>query len=133
LLCRWSAGFIGWTPYLTGRALTFGAPRAMTASGWAPYTLSPERQAASRIRIRKELGIAADDLVFGLVGSLAWTPRVRYCYGLELVRSLEQTSRSNLKILIVGDGSGRACLDEVAGKRLGYRMLLTGRVLRGEG
>jgi hypothetical protein len=21
LLCRWSAGFIGWTPYLTGRAL----------------------------------------------------------------------------------------------------------------
>src|SRR5216683_2580170 len=26
LLCRLSAGFIGWTPYLTGRALTFGAP-----------------------------------------------------------------------------------------------------------
>src|SRR5262249_9089365 len=25
LLCRWSAGYIGWTPYLTGRALTFGA------------------------------------------------------------------------------------------------------------
>ena len=26
-LCRLSAGFIGWSPYLTGRALTFGARR----------------------------------------------------------------------------------------------------------
>ncbi len=34
LLCRLCAGFIGWTPYLVGRALTFGAPRAMTAAGW---------------------------------------------------------------------------------------------------
>src|SRR5271155_3252995 len=28
LLCRLSSGFIGWTPYLVGRALTLGAPRA---------------------------------------------------------------------------------------------------------
>ena len=34
LLCRFSAGFIGWTPYLCGRAMTFGAPRAVTAAGW---------------------------------------------------------------------------------------------------
>jgi len=31
LLYRSAAGFIGWTPYLTGRALDLGVPRAMTA------------------------------------------------------------------------------------------------------
>jgi glycosyltransferase involved in cell wall biosynthesis len=130
LLCRWSAGFIGWTPYLTGRALSFGAPRAMTAPGWAPYLLSAERQAASRMRIRKELGIKPDDLVFGLVGSLAWTKRVDYCYGLELVRALENTNRPKLKTLIVGDGPGRSRLEQAAGKRFRSSVLLTGRVPR---
>jgi glycosyltransferase involved in cell wall biosynthesis len=129
-LCRWAAGFIGWTPYLTGRAMTFGAPRAMTAPGWAPHPLSPEQQAASRIRIRRELGIAAEDLVFGLVGSLAWTKRVGYCYGLELVRALERASRTNLKVVIVGDGAGRNRLEEAAGKHLGASVILTGRVPR---
>jgi glycosyltransferase involved in cell wall biosynthesis len=130
LLCRWSAGFIGWTPYLTGRALTFGAPRAMTAPGWAPYSPSSEQQAASRIKVRKELGIAANDLVFGLIGSLAWTKRVGYCYGLELVRALERTGRPNLKVVIVGDGTGRTQLEQAAGKRLGTSVILTGRVPR---
>jgi glycosyltransferase involved in cell wall biosynthesis len=130
LLCRWSAGFIGWTPYLAGRALTFGASRAITAPGWAPYSRSPQDQAASRIRIREQLGIAAQDLVFGLVGSLAWTKTVGYCYGLELVRASERTSRGNLKVLIVGDGAGRYRLEEAAGKRLGDRIILTGRMPR---
>lgn len=130
LLCRWSAGFIGWTPYLTGRALTFGAPRAITAPGWAPYSRSLQDQAASRIRIRRELGIAAEDLVFGLVGSLAWTKRVGYCYGLELVRASERTSRPDLKVLIIGDGAGRNRLEETAGGRLGNRLILSGRVPR---
>jgi glycosyltransferase involved in cell wall biosynthesis len=91
----------------------------VTAPGWAPYLLSAERQAASRMRIRKELGIEPDDVVFGLVGSLAWTKRVGYCYGLELVQALDQTSRSELKALIVGDGSGRSRLEQAAGKRFG--------------
>ncbi len=130
LLCRWSAGYIGWTPYLTGRALTFGAPRAMTAPGWAPYPSPPERLAASRIRVRKELCIAADDLAFGLVGSLAWSKRVGYCYGLELVRALERTKRPNLKVVIVGDGTGRTYLEQAAAQRLGASVIVTGRVPR---
>jgi hypothetical protein len=40
LLCRFSDGYIGWTPYLTGRAMTFGAPRGVTACGFAPMPLS---------------------------------------------------------------------------------------------
>src|SRR5687767_860572 len=55
MLCRWCAGFIGWTPYLAGRALTFGAPRAMTAPGWADFGDS-EADDGARQRIRSKLG-----------------------------------------------------------------------------
>ena len=130
LLCRLSAGYIGWTPYLAGRALTFGAPRVMSAPGWAPCSTSANQFADSRVRIRKELGIAPEDLVFGIVGSLAWTRRVRYCYGLELVRALGRTKRRDLKVIIVGDGDGRPHLEQAAGKELGVRVFLTGRVPR---
>jgi len=131
LLCRWSAGYIGWTPYLAGRALSFGAPRAMTAPGWAPFSLVGTL-AEARSRIRTQIGIDANDLVFGLVGSLAWTRRVNYCYGLELVRAFRRTNRPNLKVLIVGDGTGRARLEKEAGARLGQSIVLTGRVRRDE-
>src|SRR5438105_3056475 len=51
LLYRWSSGFIGWTPYLVGRALSFGAPRAMTAAGWAPFSRTEEELAADRLLV----------------------------------------------------------------------------------
>jgi glycosyltransferase involved in cell wall biosynthesis len=35
-------------------------------------------------------------------------------------------------VLIVGDGSGRGKLEEIAGDRLGRTILLTGRIARGE-
>jgi glycosyltransferase involved in cell wall biosynthesis len=128
LLCRCSRGFIGWTPYLAGRALTFGAPRAMTAAGWAPFARSLEQLSVSRAKIRQELGIAPNDLVIGLVGSLIWVKPVRYCYGMELVRALERTKRTNLKVVIVGDGTGQTHLEQVAGNRLNQTVLMTGRV-----
>jgi len=130
LLCRLSAGYIGWTPYLAGRALTFGAPRAMTAPGWAPFSLCPKELAARRAEIRAELAISPDDLVFGLVGSLAWTRRVRYCYGMDLVRAFQRTKREGLKVVIVGDGEGRTHLEQAAGRRLNETVFLTGRVPR---
>jgi glycosyltransferase involved in cell wall biosynthesis len=123
LLCRLSAGFIGWSPYLVGRALTLGAPRAMTAAGWSAPARPEERRAR-----REELGIAADAIVFGLVGSLEWNPRHGYCYGLELVRAVLDAERSEVCALIVGDGSGLEKLREVAGAELGRRVLLPGRV-----
>ncbi len=128
ILCRWSSGFIGWTPYLVGRALTFGAPRAITAAGWAPFRLSPERACESRIRVRARLGIAADTLVLGVAGSLAWSRRWGYCYGLELVQALLRTTRSNVAVLVVGDGPGRERLADLAGSRLGVSVHLPGRV-----
>ena len=125
LLCRLCAGYIGWTPYLVGRALTFGAPRAMTAANWSPPG-GGERRAA----LREELGIPEGAIVFGLVGSLDWNESVGYCYGQELVAAVAAIEREDVRVLVVGDGSGRQRLVELAGSELGNRVLLPGRVPR---
>jgi glycosyltransferase involved in cell wall biosynthesis len=128
VLCRFAAGFIGWTPYLVGRAMTFGTRRAMTAAGYAPFPLPPGERERRRAAVRAELSIAPDDLVFGLAGSLVWNRRVRYCYGQELVQALLATRRPDVRVLVVGDGSGQATLARLACDRLGRQVLLPGRV-----
>lgn len=126
-LCALSAGFIGWTPYLVGRALTFGAPRALTAPGWAPASVAA---AGDRLRLRRELGIPAEAVVYGIVGSLPWNPRVGYCYGLELVRAVAEVDREDVRVLIVGDGSGLPRLRQVAAELPEGRVITTGAVPR---
>jgi Glycosyl transferases group 1 len=128
LLCRRCAGYVGWTPYLVGRALTFGAPRAMTAPGWTREGPSGDARAAVRAR----LGIPADALVVGLVGSLNWRASVGYVYGAELVRAVAQVRRADVLVCIVGDGPGLARLRELAADSLGSRVLLPGRVAPAE-
>jgi glycosyltransferase involved in cell wall biosynthesis len=123
-LCRCCAGFVGWTPYLVGRAMTFGAPRAMTAPGWT----RGEPSDGARARIRGELGIPEAAIVVGLAGSLHWNDRVGYVYGAELVQAVCRSSREDLVACIVGDGDGLARLRELAGDQLGKRVLLPGRV-----
>jgi glycosyltransferase involved in cell wall biosynthesis len=130
ILCRLAAGFIGWTPYLTGRALTFGMARAMTAAGWAPFPRTSEEMMASRARVRAELGIQPNALVIGIIGSLAWTNRVGYCYGYELVKAITCLERTDVHALIVGDGDGRERLTRLAGVQLNKTIFLTGRVTR---
>jgi glycosyltransferase involved in cell wall biosynthesis len=124
LLCRRCAGFVGWTPYLVGRALTFGAPRAMTAPGWTRGHASE----GARARIRARLGIDEDALVIGLVGSLHWNDTVGYVYGAELVRAVRRVQRRDIVVCVVGDGSGVHQLEQLAGEDLGVRVLLPGRV-----
>lgn len=137
LLCRLSEGFIGWTPYLSGRALSFGAPRAMTAPGWAPFPKPAEINEARR-RVRSRLGIPENALVIGIAGSLSWNPRAGYCYGWESVAALlrlrdGETSKARpVHALIVGDGDGRERLARLAADRLGRTVHLTGRVPREE-
>ena len=125
LLCRLSAGFIGWTPYLAGRAMTFGAPRAMTAASWS----APPRP-EDRNRRREELGIPPDALAFGLLGTLTWTSGVEYCYGRELVDAVLKTDREDVRVVVMGDGSGKRHLEELAGDELGKRVLIPGRIPR---
>ncbi len=124
LLCRRCAGFIGWTPYLVGRALTFGAPRGMTAPGWTRGHASD----GARKRIRAQLRISEDALVVGLVGTLHWNDHVGYAYGTELVRAVRQVKRRDVVVCIVGDGSGREHLERDAAEDLGGRVVLAGRV-----
>lgn len=129
LLCRCCAGFIGWTPYLTGRAVTLGAPRAMTAANWAPAQTNAPGDGE---RTRRELGIPDEAIVFGLAGTLNWDARAGYCYGMELVRALARTERRDAHVVIVGDGTGRSRLAAAAGAELGARLHLPGRVSREE-
>jgi glycosyltransferase involved in cell wall biosynthesis len=125
ILCRLCAGYVGWSPYLVGRALSFGAPRGMTAANWSASGEPEQRQAR-----RDELGIPEDAIVFGLVGSLDWTESVGYCYGHELVSAVREVGRTDVRALVVGDGSGLDRLRALAGEDLGYRILLPGRVPR---
>jgi glycosyltransferase involved in cell wall biosynthesis len=122
LLYRSCAGFIGWTPYLVGRAITYGAPRAMTAANWTLFT----EPRAGRDRTRERLGIPADAVVFGLVGALVWTDPPGYCYGMELVAALRNVSRDDVRVLIVGGGSGLDRLRDLAAEDGDERLILTG-------
>ena len=124
VLCRSCAGFVGWTPYLAGRALTLGAPRAMTAPGWTRQTPA----SGARERVRAELGIPDATILIGLVGTLHWNPSVGYVYGAEIVQAIRRIAREDVVACIVGDGDGRARLEELAGEDLGRRVLLPGRV-----
>jgi glycosyltransferase involved in cell wall biosynthesis len=122
LLYRHCAGFIGWTPYLVGRALTYGAPRGMTAPGWTRVDPAPD----ARARVRAALGVAEDTLLVGLTGSIH--RRREYVYGSELVRAIRRTPRHDVAVCVIGDGSGLAQLRQEAGEDLGTRVLLPGRV-----
>lgn len=124
LLYRLSAGFVGWTPYLVGRALTYGAPRAMTAANWGA---TPAGEDAGRT-VREDLGIPTGAIVFGLIGSLNWTSRYGYCYGQELVRARLRIDREDVHVLVVGDGDGRERLQALAGDQLGVTIHLPGQV-----
>ncbi len=126
LLFRLSAGCIAWSPYLAGRALTLGAPRAMTAASWAEAPVG----SASREQLRSRFGIPSGALVFGIVGSLVWNQRVGYCYGYELVRALARTVRPDIHVLIIGDGGGRAQIERLADRELDGRVHLIGSVPR---
>jgi glycosyltransferase involved in cell wall biosynthesis len=131
-LYRACTAFVGWTPYLTGAALRLGARRAITIEGGVDLArfraLSPGEKAAARGRF----GLAADHLVCGVVGSLAWTPRQAYCYGLELIESLKRVTRRDISVLIVGDGDGLERLKAAVPLELKSRVVFTGRLPESE-
>lgn len=132
LLYRYAEGFVGWTPYLAGRALSFGSKAAMTAPGWAPFPKS-DADGDLRKRVRARLGVPESALLFGIVGSLAWNRRVRYCYGLELAQALPQAlAREDVHVVIVGDGAGRTEIEKLRTEGVRGRLHLTGRVPRTE-
>jgi glycosyltransferase involved in cell wall biosynthesis len=127
-LYRNSAGFVGWSPYLTGMALKMGAPRGVTVEGGVDLRAYSVPSVEERAAARAALGIPSDHLVLGVVGSLTWTSRQQYCYGLELVEALRQLRRQDVTMLIVGDGDGRMQLERRTPAHLRDRVVLTGRI-----
>ncbi len=132
VLCRLASGYIGWTPYLAGRALTFGTSRVMSAAGWAPFIRTPEEQAADRARTRERLGIPPGNRVIGIAGSMAWARRYRYCYGRELIEAARLVKRPDATFLLVGDGNGRPKLEVLAAGLPPGRVVFTGQIPQSE-
>jgi glycosyltransferase involved in cell wall biosynthesis len=75
-----------------------------------------------------KLGIDPSHLVLGMVGSLKWTERQGYCYGLELVEALRRAKRTDVTVLIVGDGDGRPRLEARIPPDLRSRVVFTGQL-----
>jgi len=131
-LARHSAGVIGWTPYLAGRALTMGAPRAATVEGAAALDIFRPLPPQEKVQAKERYNLPQEHIVCGVVGSLTWTPRQQYCYGLELIETLKRLKRSDISVLIVGDGDGRRILEERLPSDLKSRVVFTGRIPEAE-
>jgi glycosyltransferase involved in cell wall biosynthesis len=108
--------------HLKGR----GFPRVeVIRDGYVPATGAGADEVAA-LRARHGLGSGP---VVGVLGSLAYSPRLRICYGWDLLEVLALLSDLPLRGLIVGDGDGREWLERRAAE-LGVRdrVLFTGRV-----
>ncbi len=127
-LYRACAGFVGWTPYLTGMALKMGARRAVTVEGAVDLNVFQPLTASERRQEKQRLKLEADHLVCGVVGSLRWSARQSYCYGLELIETLKRVQRPDVSALIVGDGDGRDRLERAVPDSLRSRIVFTGRL-----
>lgn len=119
--------FIGWTPYLVGRAIRMGAKRGVTVEGFVPpsFTARPESHSAGN-DVRTAYGIPDEAIVVCVSGSLKWSKRQKYTYGLELINAAKMVERSDVRFLVVGDGSGLSLLKE--GARDDSRFVFTGQV-----
>lgn len=63
--------------------------------------------------LREKLGLK-DHLVIGVMGSTNWSPRLKICYGWELLEILKILKGYPVKGILIGDGSGLSRLKERA-------------------
>jgi Glycosyl transferases group 1 len=132
LLYRTCTAFVGWTPYLTGAALNLGAKRAITIEGAVDLNIFSQQSHAEQLTTRARYHIPAEHLVCGVVGSLNWNAQQSYCYGLELIESLKRLKRTDVSMLIVGDGDGKSKLEAAIPEALRSRVIFTGRLSESE-
>ncbi len=59
---------------------------------------------------------AADELIIGILGRLAWSKPLSFCYGWELVETLNIIKDKPVKGIIIGDGDGKKILERQAKK-----------------
>lgn len=126
LLYRLSNGFIGWTPYLCGRALTFGAPKTVTVPGWG---IKNSECKESKEDLKKKLELPQNKIIVGIVGSLNWNNKKGYCYGYELAKASKLVTNNQIHFLIVGGGTGLEKLKSICNKE---KVSFTGQVKRSD-
>ncbi len=78
--------------------------------------------------LKTELGLE-NSLVLGLVGTMSWSERHQVCYGWDVIEALGLLKDVPIKALLVGDGDGRAILENRA-HQLGIanRVVFTGQL-----
>jgi glycosyltransferase involved in cell wall biosynthesis len=78
--------------------------------------------------LRQELGLESC-LVVGVVGTMSWSDRHQMCYGWDIIEALAFLNDVPIKALLVGDGNGRAILEQRA-KELDVadRIVFTGQL-----
>lgn len=104
-----------------------------------PWVTIPDGVDLARFRaglgadVRATLGLAEDDFVMGVVGSIVWSETRQMAYGMELVEALRHLRGLPVYGLVVGDGSGVEHIVRRA-TELGVldRIVLAGRVDHGE-
>jgi glycosyltransferase involved in cell wall biosynthesis len=108
--------------------MKMGASRAATVVGSVDVSSFERYPAAEKANAKIKYGLAPSDLVCGVVGSLVWTARQSYCYGQELIEALKLLKRTDVSLLIVGDGTGRERLQASVPSALADRVRFTGRI-----
>lgn len=89
-------------------------------------TDTPEAGAVAALRARLGLDSA---FVVGVMGSLVYSPRLRICYGWDLIQALARLRDRPVKGLIIGDGNGRSWLKSQAQSQgVADRLVFCGRV-----
>ncbi len=78
--------------------------------------------------LRRRLGLA-DRFVVGVMGSTVWSPRLKICYGWDLLEALAKLRDLPVTGLLIGDGDGLPRLRQRAAE-LGVtdRLVFTGRI-----
>jgi len=119
--------------YASGIAFR-GSDLAHSLPPKVPWRFVPDGVDTDRFRAlgsaeaRASLGLPRDELIAGVVGSITWSERRRWAYGLDLVEALAELREHPVRVLVVGDGDGLEHLRRRA-EELGVadRLALVGR------
>lgn len=78
--------------------------------------------------LRTQLGLG-NNLVVGLVGTMSWSKQHQMCYGWDIIEALRLLKDQPIKALLVGDGTGRSILENLAEQyRVADRVVFAGQV-----
>ena len=106
--------------------LSQGFPRVnVIRDGYAEQGSATPESVAS---LRQRLGLG-DRFIVGVMGSLVFSPRLNLCYGWDLVQALTRLRDLPVTGLVIGDGNGRAWLEDQARKAgVADRIVFCGRI-----